>query len=109
MEQGPLEETLIRRAKASKSAIPKKIAEAPHVSTGLMFYFQAFLALSSCRPVGFGEGPIPWLAAFQYAQATDLDEEGFEDLWTLVSLMDAAYLKFRAKKASEGKPPPPTK
>ena len=75
--------------------MPKKIAEAPQLLPGLGFFFQAFLAISSCRPLGMAEGRIPWTAAFQYGQSLGLDPEEFEELWILVSYMDAAYLKYR--------------
>lgn len=106
MEQGPLEETLIRRARAERKPLPDKIAKAPRLLPGLAFYFQAFLALSSCRPLGMSEGRIPWHSVFQYAQSLGLEDEEFEDLWVLVSFMDAAYLKFRAAQAESGRKKP---
>lgn len=84
--------------------MPTKIANAPQLLTGLGFYFNAFLALSSCRPIGMMEGRIPWLAAFQYSQALELDDEEFEDLWVLVSYMDGEYIKFRQKQAENKRP-----
>lgn len=66
---------------------------------GLGFYFNAFMALSSCRPIGMMEGRIPWTAAYDYAQRMGLDDEEFEDLWVLVSYMDAEYIRFRQKQA----------
>lgn len=101
LEQGPLEETLIRRARAERRAIPVKIMNAPQLLPGLGIYFQAFMALSSCRPLGMSEGRIPWTAAFQYGQALDMSAEEFEDLWILVSLMDAAYLTYRKSQADK--------
>ena len=106
MEHGPLEETLIRRARAERKRPPDKIVNAPQLLPGLGFYFQAFMALSSCRPLGMAEGRIPWHSAFQYAQALGLEEEEFEDLWVLVSFMDAAYLKFRTAQAESGRKKP---
>lgn len=108
MEHGPLEETLIRRARAEHKRPPVSIINAPMLLPGLGFYFQAFLSLSSCRPLGMAEGRIPWTAAYQYADNIGLDPDEFEDLWVLVSLMDAAYLKFRAAKAEAGRKRPST-
>jgi len=85
--------------------VPEKIANAPTLLPGLSFYFQAFLALSSCRAIGMGEGRIPWTAAYDYAERMDLDSDEFEDLWVLVSLMDAEYLKYRLKQAESKRPP----
>ena len=106
MEQGPLEETLIRRARAERKPIPVKIADAPQLLPGLGFYLQAFLALSSCRPLGMSEGRIPWTAAYQYANNLGLDPDEFEDMWVLVSYMDAAYLKFRQTKSEAARKKP---
>ena len=86
--------------------MPKKIAEAPQLLPGLGFFFQAFLALSSCRPLGMSEGRIPWTAAFQFGQNMDMDEDEFEDLWILVSYMDAEYLKFRHAQAENARKKP---
>ncbi len=106
MEHGPLEETLIRRARAERKPVPEKIRNAPQLLPGLGFFFQAFLALSSCRPLGMQEGRIPWTAAFQYGQDNGLDHEEFEDMWILVSFMDAAYLKVRAQQAENARKRP---
>lgn len=97
---------MIRRARAERKAVPEKIANAPQLLPGLGFYFQAFLALSSCRPLGMAEGRIPWNAAFQYGQNMGLDSEEFEDLWILVSFMDAEYLKYRQKQADTARRKP---
>lgn len=97
MEQGPLEETLIRRAHTERRPVPEKIANAPSLVMGLGFYFTSFIALSSCRPLGMSEGRIPWLAVHQYSEQLALTDEEFDDLWTLVSIMDGEYLKFRGK------------
>ena len=104
LQQGPLEEILIRRAQAEHRPIPKAIAEAPQLMPGLGFYYNAFLALCSCRQVGMGEGRIPWTSAHEYARRMGMDEEEFEDLWMLVCLMDGAYLKYRAEKSARDNP-----
>lgn len=101
LEQGPLEETLLRRARAERKPTPKAIAEAPLLAPGLGFYFQAFLALSSCRPVGMSEGRIPWTAAAEYARHMEMSSEEFEDLWALVSSMDGAYLTWQNNKQEQ--------
>lgn len=91
---------MIRRARAERRPIPEKIANAPQLLPGLGLFFQAFLALSSCRPLGMSEGRIPWTAAFQYGQAQGMADDEFEELWILVSYMDAAYLNYREKQAA---------
>ncbi len=64
------------------------------------------MELHSCRPVGFGPGPIPWTAIHQWSEANSLDEEQTEDIFVFVRAMDNAYLSYEAKKsksASKGK------
>jgi hypothetical protein len=78
--------------------LPDHIIHAPTLLPGQMFFFQAFLALSSCRPIGMDEGRIPWTAAYQYACDLDLDAEEFEDMWAMISYMDTAYIKHQRKK-----------
>lgn len=99
MEQGPLEETLIRRAHAERRPIPEKIASAPQLLPGVGFYLQSFLALSSCRALGMSEGRIPWHAVWDYSQRLGLTEQEFDDLWIVICHADAAYLKYRGDKA----------
>lgn len=97
---------MIRRARAERKPVPEKIANAPQLLPGLGLYLQAFLALSSCRPLGMAEGRIPWTAAFQFAQNMEMDPEEFEDLWILVSYMDAAYLKKRHEQSENARKKP---
>jgi hypothetical protein len=94
---------LIRRARAERRPLPDRITKAPQLLPGLGFYFQAFLALSSCRPLGMSEGRIPWTAAYQYGQNMGLDPDEFTDLWILVSYMDAEYLKVRHQQAENAR------
>ena len=84
----------------------KAIAEAPQLIVGLGFYYKAFLDLGSCRSMGMGgEGRIPWMAVQEYAIRNGMEEDEFEDLWTLICLLDGAYLKYQ----SDHKPKPPTR
>lgn len=57
--------------------------------------------LTSCRAIGMGEGPIPWLAVRQYAVDAELEEESREDLFYFIGKMDTAYLEHRAKTVKE--------
>jgi hypothetical protein len=68
----------------------------------------AFLDLTTCRTAGYGtEGPIPWLAIRQWADARDLSEEQTEDLEYHIPQMDECYLKFKTKKLKGTTTPPP--
>lgn len=69
---------------------------------GLQFYYSAFWTLSSCRPVGMGEGRIPWSSVNAYSLRYRLDDVELDHLWVLITQMDGEYLKFANKKATTG-------
>jgi len=75
----------------------RRFAEKPALNTGLEIYYEAFNALSTCRQIGMGIGPIPWTAVRQYAE--DLGMEGIsrDRLFTLVSEMDSVYIEHVTK------------
>lgn len=57
----------------------------------LVSVWDAFWALGTCRPPGFGGAlPIPWTAAADFAERYDLD---LDRLWPLLQAMDGAYLE----------------
>jgi hypothetical protein len=99
LEQGPTEQFIIDQARRNRVPIPDKIANAPVLQPGLAFYYNAFLALSSCRPVGMTEGRIPWTAVDQYATRYALEEDEMDILWTLVCEMDTVYIRHQQKRA----------
>jgi hypothetical protein len=68
---------------------------------GAEFYTNAFWQLTTCRGIGFGEGPIPWTAVVQWAQIKDLGPEEFEELETVILAMDRVYLKYRSDQAKK--------
>lgn len=78
--------------------IPDKIKNAPILLPGLQFYYQAFLDLSTCRPLGMSEGPIPWSALNTYAEREGLTDDDYDRFSSLIRAMDAAYLGHRDKK-----------
>ena len=103
LEQGKNEKFLLEQAYKQNLPIPAKILNAPVLISGLEFYYKAFLDLCTCRPIGFGEGPIPWNAIKMYSDTHKLDEEEFDRLLTLVKLMDIEYLSFRQKQLDKAK------
>lgn len=56
-----------------------------------------YLDLTSCRSVGFGEGPIPWTAIQRYCEVNGFEGELREDVFYHVQHLDAEYLKWRSK------------
>lgn len=78
--------------------LPDRIQNAPELELGLMLYLVAFWDLDSCRPLGYGEGPIPWTTIEQYAQLNGIEGEQCEMLHYHVRQLDNTYLKHRASK-----------
>lgn len=83
-------------ARGALDKLPPVIRDAPELTLGLALYYGAFWDLNSCRTVGMGEGPIPWLAIDAYATARGFDAEQRDDLHHHISAMDRAYLKHQA-------------
>lgn len=84
-----------------RQPLPQAIRDAPELDVGLDMYYQAFADLSSCRPIGFGEGRIPWTAVEQYADSLGLQGDQREDLHHHMTEMDMVYLEWSAKKTKE--------
>lgn len=78
--------------------LPQKIQNAPDLQTGLAIYFDAFMDLNTCRPMGLEPGPIPWLAINQYCDTLEVDKEQREDMHYFIREMDNAYYKFHKDK-----------
>jgi len=99
MEQGHIEEQIIKQAVRSGLPLPDKIQNAPSIWPGLELYYIGFLELTTSRQFGgFGIGPIPWLAIEQYCHVKELDEDQTEAMHHHVSEMDKAYIKHQQKK-----------
>lgn len=81
-----------------KLPLPDKMQNAPELELGLELYLGAFWDLDSCRPLGMGEGPIPWIAIEQYSQLNGIEGEQREMLHHHIRQLDNAYLKFRLSK-----------
>lgn len=75
--------------------LPKAIANAPELLLGLEFYWTAFWELSSCRPVGFGFGPIPWTVIIDYAAAFEVEPDDVSDFIYLIRAMDKAWIDWQ--------------
>lgn len=62
------------------------------------FAWAAYQELATCKPVGFGTGPIPWTAIHTYAEAHGLTREEEEELTAYVRAIDAEMDKPDEKK-----------
>jgi len=100
LERGEVEQRLIKQCLKMRRPLPDSIQNAPALELGLELYWDAFWDLSTCRPSGFGAGPIPWLAIRDYGLTFGFDDEQLEDLFYLVRVMDNAYLEHYKKKES---------
>lgn len=99
MDQGHIEEDIIKQATRSGLPLPDKIQNAPSILPGLELYYIGFLELTTSRQIGFGGmGPIPWLAIEQYCQMMELDDNQREAMHHHIGLLDKAYLTKQAKK-----------
>ena len=72
----------------------------PQVPPHLLWVWEAFGHLQTCRPVGMGLGPIPWTAINEWVRAKEVaDVERFE---RLIRAMDNEVLQ-RHHERREGK------
>lgn len=67
---------------------------APNVEP-FAFYLDAFKELSTCRPTGFGVGPIPFTAIVEYAKIYDVGD--FHEFLDIVRIMDSKFLELDSK------------
>ena len=61
----------------------------------------AFMDLSTCRSVGFAEGPIPWNAIHWYAEAYNIDGDDYHYFFALIRAVDAGYLEYQEKRRKQ--------
>lgn len=80
---------------------PKTIQDAPELGPGLALFYTAFLDLTSCRTLGYSQGPIPWLAIDRYCEVNEIEGEQREDVFYHVSRLDKAYLDWSAENAKK--------
>ena len=95
-----MEGLILRECARDKRPLPEAIANAPQLLPGLDLYYDAFLALSSCRSLGMAEGPIPWTAIRSFADEGGFEGEQRDDLFFHVRSLDRVYLDWRAKSAA---------
>lgn len=92
---------------ADKVKLPKCFQNPPKLDPALVFYFNAFMDLNTCRNNAMSLGPIPWLAIKDYASFYNLansGEEGvgitpFDVFYSIIRALDDAFLEFHRKEA----------
>ena len=83
--------------------LPDWFLEEPPLLPGDQFYLDAFWDLSTCRPVGMSEGPIPWTSIVEYWRMSGLDDDTMELFVGVIRAMDAEYMIWRNDQAERQK------
>jgi len=66
----------------------------PPLNGHLLFYWEAFGDLGSCRSVGMALGRIPWTAVKTYGETYGIDDPDELAAFTeIIARMDQAYLE----------------
>lgn len=98
---GKDERKIVEQCVRGRLPYPDAIANAPELHPGLNLFYTAFLDLTSCRTLGYSQGPIPWLAIHHYCEANEIEGEQREDMFYHVAHLDKAYLDWSAKKIKQ--------
>jgi len=84
--------------------LPDWYLDEPPLGDGDHFYLKAFWDLNTCRPSGWGAGPIPWDKIIRYAEWACLDGILTNVFVLIIQRMDTAYLTWVEKnKPEQGK------
>lgn len=89
---------IVAQCRRSHRQLPKELREAPELFLGNEFWYECFVALSSCRASGWGRSGLSFLQIVEYGGYIGLDEEQMDDLIYFMRVMDNAYLKFYEEK-----------
>lgn len=76
--------------------VPERIANAPEIGLGAVFYYLAFQHLSTCRR--YQGAMIAWDVIQDYADRTGCDDEQRELLVEIVMQVDAWFLAYLDKR-----------
>lgn len=93
LDLGSSEQDIVKQAIRSGQQVPDRIANAPELNLGLLFYLQAFFDLDAERSQGFSRGRIPWSRIAEYAKYYELDNDQTDCLLCFIRAMDTAHLK----------------
>ena len=83
-------------------ALPDKLKDSPELAPGLALYWDGFIALTSCRQIGFSIGPIPFTAILDYCREYEVEGEDREVFIAHLQSIDKAYLE-QVKKDADTK------
>jgi len=84
---------IIEQCVRNRVPLPSKIQNAPEILAGLDFYYTAFMDMTSCRELGYGQvGPVSWLTIQRYCEVYGIEGESREDMFYHVHKLDRTYL-----------------
>ena len=89
---------LLEEASAARGTELPEALRRPELRAGLWVYSHAFRELSTCRQIGFGHGPIPWLAIRAWCVDWGFDGDEYEYFVAMIRAMDNAFLEYVNKK-----------
>lgn len=98
LEQGPVEQRILRDAMRFGMPIPTKIKNAPILYMGLEIFLTGFMDLDSDRQSGWSVGRIPRGVVVDYCISLGLDEDQTEDMQHHIRELDVAYLNYHKNK-----------
>lgn len=93
-----MEQKIADRCWRDRMELPDDIQNAPYLEFGLELYYNAYIALNTCRQVGFGFAPIPWTAIDQYARAHDFADDQRLALEHYIRKMDNVLESWQEKR-----------
>lgn len=97
-------ERTVRQCRKMRRPLPSILVDMPELNPGLEMYWTAFHELDSCRPFGFGVGPIPITSVFQYARELSFSPRQTDNLIHHVRAMDKAYIDYTQDKEKSKAP-----
>jgi hypothetical protein len=96
-------ELIVSQAIRFGEPIPDRIANAPDLEYGLVFYLKAWTDLNADRSFGMSVGPIPTIAILNYAKHYQLSEDETERTLKILRYVDNEYLnKINSESKSSG-------
>ncbi|MGU3389171.1 phage tail assembly chaperone [Sphingomonas sp. M1A8_2b] len=93
----------IKRGQYEHSSVllyEEELLKAPSLPRHCEFYWTAFQAINSMRPVGMAAGKLRWDDTMKLADHYGLTFQEKENLWFIIRSMDAVVLSESDKKSS---------
>lgn len=100
---GVAEERIVLQATQDNMPIPDRILNAPDLAQGNDLFLDGFLELDTCRQIGMGKGPIPFLAIVQYCSFFGFDEDLAQEFNLVIRMVDNQLMSYEAEQAEKKK------